>query len=134
MAGGSWLESVRGGRSALIVASTAYQDPGLSELRAPSADADALAAVLSDPQIGGFDVQTLLNEPAHVVNEAVEARYRPATGQPGRPEGSLHPWRWLEHRRDHVGAAPHKIPRRQRCPGLARHDPPRLERRASLLE
>jgi hypothetical protein len=56
----------------LIVASNEYQDPGLSELRAPAADADALAAVLSDPQIGGFEVQTLLNEPAHVVNEAVE--------------------------------------------------------------
>jgi hypothetical protein len=54
------------------VASNEYQDPGLSELRAPAADADALATVLSDPEIGGFDVQTLLNEPTHVVNEAVE--------------------------------------------------------------
>src|SRR6266508_823931 len=72
MAGGSWLESARGRRSALIVASNAYQDVGLSELRAPAADADALAAVLSDPEIGGFEVRTLLNEPAHVVNEAVE--------------------------------------------------------------
>jgi uncharacterized caspase-like protein len=59
-------------RSALIVASNEYQDPGLSELRAPAADADALAGVLSDPEIGGFEVRTLLNEPAHVVNEAVE--------------------------------------------------------------
>ncbi|TCO33100.1 caspase domain-containing protein [Kribbella steppae] len=72
MAVGPWLESARGSRSALIVASNEYQDPGLSELRAPAADADALAAVLSDPEIGGFDVRTLLNEPAHVVNEAVE--------------------------------------------------------------
>jgi Caspase domain len=72
MPGGSWLESARGGRSALIVASNEYQDPGLGELRAPAADADALAAVLSDPEIGGFEVRTLLNEPAHVVNEAVE--------------------------------------------------------------
>jgi hypothetical protein len=56
----------------LIVASSEYQDPGLSELRAPAADADALAAVLSDPKIGGFEVRSLLNEPAHVVNEAVE--------------------------------------------------------------
>ncbi len=70
--GGPSLESARGRRSALIVASNQYQDPGLSELRAPAADADALDAVLSDPEIGGFEVQTLLNEPAHVVNEAVE--------------------------------------------------------------
>jgi hypothetical protein len=61
-----------GRRCALIVACTAYADPGLSELQAPAADADALAAVLSDPDIGGFEVRTLLNEPAHVVNEAVE--------------------------------------------------------------
>ena len=45
---------------------------GLSELRAPAADAAALAAVLSDPEIGGFKVRTLMNEPAHVVKEAVE--------------------------------------------------------------
>ena len=41
-------------------------------MRAPAADAAALDAVLSDPEIGGFDVRTLMNEPAHVVNEAVE--------------------------------------------------------------
>jgi hypothetical protein len=62
----------RSGRSALIVASNEYQDPGLTELRAPSADAEALAAVLSDPEIGGFEVVTLTNQPAHLVNEAVE--------------------------------------------------------------
>ncbi len=72
MADGSWPDSARGKRNALIVASDEYQDAGLSELRAPAADAAALAAVLSDPEIGGFDVRTLLNEPAHVVNEAVE--------------------------------------------------------------
>jgi hypothetical protein len=71
MAGGP-PEAARGRRSALIVASNVYQDPGLSELRAPAADADALATVLSDPDIGGFEVRTLLNEPAHVVTEAVE--------------------------------------------------------------
>jgi Caspase domain len=66
------LESARGARSALIVASTEYADTGLTELRAPAADAEALAGVLGDPEIGGFEVKTLLNEPAHVVNEAVE--------------------------------------------------------------
>ena len=61
-----------GTRSALIVASDAYTDPGLRRLRAPASDAQALAAVLQDPEIGGFQVRTLLNEPAHVVNLAVE--------------------------------------------------------------
>ncbi len=61
-----------GTRSALIVAADQYTDPGLRRLRAPSSDARALAAVLRDPGIGDFEVRTLLNEPAHVVNLAVE--------------------------------------------------------------
>jgi Caspase domain len=61
-----------GTRSALIVASSEYTDPGLARLRAPASDAEALAAVLRDPGIGGFDVRTMLNKPAHEVNLAVE--------------------------------------------------------------
>ena len=61
-----------GARSALIVASDGYTDPGLRRLRAPASDARALGAVLQDPGIGGFEVHTLLNEPAHEVNLAVE--------------------------------------------------------------
>jgi hypothetical protein len=63
---------VDGTRSALIIASDQYTDPGLRRLWAPASDARALAAVLRDPGIGGFEVRTLLNEPAHVVNLAVE--------------------------------------------------------------
>jgi hypothetical protein len=63
---------VDGTRSALIVASDDYTDPGLRRLRAPASDAQALAGVLRDPKIGGFEVRTLLNEPAHEVNLAVE--------------------------------------------------------------
>jgi uncharacterized RDD family membrane protein YckC len=37
-----------------------------------ASDAQALARVLQDPRIGGFEVRTLLNEPAYKVNEAVE--------------------------------------------------------------
>ena len=61
-----------GTRSALIIATDQYTDPGLRRLRAPASDARALAAVLRDPGIGGFEVRTLLNEPAHLVNLAVE--------------------------------------------------------------
>lgn len=60
-----------GTRSALIVASDEYADPGLRRLRAPGSDARALTAVLRDPGIGAFEVRTLLDE-AHVVNLAVE--------------------------------------------------------------
>ncbi|GIE37036.1 hypothetical protein Ait01nite_100810 [Actinoplanes italicus] len=61
-----------GGRYALIVASYAYDDPGLRRLHAPAHDAERLAGVLSDPAIGGFQVQSVINESGPVVNEAVE--------------------------------------------------------------
>ena len=61
-----------GQRKALIVASDDYTDPGLKRLRAPASDAQALAAVLQDPEIGDFDARTLLNDPAHEVNLALE--------------------------------------------------------------
>jgi hypothetical protein len=59
-------------RSALIVASAHYNDPELGQLRAPGSDAEALATVLRDPTIGGFDVRTLLDQPAHEIALAVE--------------------------------------------------------------
>src|SRR4051794_35143566 len=46
-------------RSALIVATSSYDDARLRRLRAPAQDADALAAVLRDPQNGGFEGDTL---------------------------------------------------------------------------
>lgn len=66
-------------RSALIVASSDYQDPGLRRLRTRTQDAEALAGVLRDPGIGGFDVRTLLDEPAHVISEAVEELFADRT-------------------------------------------------------
>ena len=61
-----------GRREALVVAVHDYADPGLSRLRAPSHDADALARVLGDRGVGGFHVRQLRNEPAHVVSEVLE--------------------------------------------------------------
>ncbi|GAA2831707.1 caspase family protein [Nonomuraea rubra] len=61
-----------GRRLALIVAGDEFGDPGLRRLRAPALDAEALARVLGDQAIGGFDVRTMLNEPTAVVSEAVE--------------------------------------------------------------
>lgn len=58
-------------RSALIVATWAYDDEGLTRLKAPGHDAEALSEVLADPDIGGFDVRTVVNQPAHVVNVEV---------------------------------------------------------------
>src|SRR3954462_184391 len=62
-------------RKALLVATYGYQDTGLRGLTAPAHDAEALADVLRDPAIAGFDVTVLLNEPAHVVGEAIGSFY-----------------------------------------------------------
>lgn len=59
-------------RRALIVATSSYQDPGFPDLISPNRDAEALARVLGDPSIGGFEVTILLNEKATAVSEAVE--------------------------------------------------------------
>ncbi|MEV6523332.1 caspase family protein [Longispora sp. NPDC051575] len=64
-----------GRRLALLIATYDYQDAGLRELASPPHDAEALAAVLGDPEIGGFEVTTLINESHHTVTRAVTALY-----------------------------------------------------------
>ena len=63
-------------RFALLVATYHYEDTGLRQLTAPGHDAEALAAVLRDPEIAGFDVAILVNEPQHVVGRAIGEFYR----------------------------------------------------------
>jgi uncharacterized caspase-like protein len=63
---------VAGRRLALVVANDEYDDAGLSRLNAPAQDADALAEVLGDPGVGGFDVEVLHNATAQTVRTAVE--------------------------------------------------------------
>lgn len=61
-----------GRRRALIVANDVYENEGLTHLLAPGADAEALAAVLGDPEIGGFDVHVVRNEPSYVIQGQIE--------------------------------------------------------------
>jgi len=63
---------VGGLRKALIVANDVYEHEGLRHLLAPAADAEALAGVLGDAQIGDFDVHVVRNEPAHVIQGQIE--------------------------------------------------------------
>ena len=65
-----------GRRLALLIATYSYQDSGLRRLTAPAHDAESLAAVLTDPAIAGFEVTTLINEPAHRVGQAIGEFYR----------------------------------------------------------
>jgi hypothetical protein len=63
---------VDGQRKALIVANDEYDHEGLRRLLSPAADAEALARVLGDGQIGAFEVQTVRNQPAHVIQTQIE--------------------------------------------------------------
>ena len=56
------MSATSGGRHALIVATASYFDPRLQQLRAPAADAEALADVLRDPEKGDFEVEVGVNE------------------------------------------------------------------------
>ncbi|MCX5262252.1 caspase family protein [Streptomyces canus] len=65
-----------GRRLALLIATYDYEDTGLRRLTAPAHDAEAFAAVLKDPDIAGFEVTTLINEPHHQVGAAIGDLYR----------------------------------------------------------
>jgi N-acetylneuraminic acid mutarotase len=59
-------------RAALVVATGQYEDVALRRLRAPVEDAEALADVLADPEIGGFDVRSVVDYRSHEVLEEIE--------------------------------------------------------------
>jgi len=63
-------------RLALIIANSEYNDPKLARLVTPSHDAEALAKVLGDPAIGGFEVTLLVNQAQRVVLEAIACLYQ----------------------------------------------------------
>nr|WP_272919915.1 tetratricopeptide repeat protein [Streptomyces sp. SID4948] len=55
----------------MLIATFAYEDEGLRQLTAPGHDAEALAEVLRAPDIAGFEVTILINEPHHRVGAAL---------------------------------------------------------------
>jgi hypothetical protein len=59
-------------KAALIVANWKYEDADLRQLVAPANDAEALAGVLRNPNICGFEVTTLLNRPSREACEQIE--------------------------------------------------------------
>jgi len=59
-------------RSALVVAVWEYEDPQFRQLRSPSADAEALASVLADKEVGRYCVETSLNEDESIVTRRLE--------------------------------------------------------------
>ncbi|MBB6570434.1 beta-propeller fold lactonase family protein [Kribbella sandramycini] len=55
-----------------------YDDGGLRQLVSPAQDAEALAEVLRDPAVAGYDVQVLINESSSRVGEAIGEFYESA--------------------------------------------------------
>jgi formylglycine-generating enzyme required for sulfatase activity len=63
---------VASGRFALVIAADNFEDPDLRRLVSPQADAEALAGVLADPNIGRFEVRTLVNKRSYEVSRTAE--------------------------------------------------------------
>jgi formylglycine-generating enzyme required for sulfatase activity len=62
-------------RLALIIANSDFDDPKLRCLKTPVRDAEALAEVLGDPEIGGFDVTLLVDEPMATIRSEISRLY-----------------------------------------------------------
>jgi hypothetical protein len=62
-------------RSALLVANAIYSDTALRQLRSPVTDAQALARVLADPDIGNCQTRLLADRPSYEVAEEIETFY-----------------------------------------------------------
>lgn len=59
-------------RYALIIGNSQYRDETLRQLVAPELDAEALAIILGNPDIGGFKIKTLLDQESQSLREAIE--------------------------------------------------------------
>jgi YVTN family beta-propeller protein len=59
----------------LLVATYEYDDAAMRRLVAPAQDAEALAGVLGDPDIAGFEVEVLVNESTSRVGRAIARFY-----------------------------------------------------------
>jgi hypothetical protein len=59
-------------RAALVLAVSEYSDSMLRQLRSPAGDAADFGEVLGSPDLGGFDVSTVLDGRAHQIRLAVE--------------------------------------------------------------
>ncbi|MDI2126034.1 caspase family protein [Yinghuangia seranimata] len=65
-------------KRALIVAAQFYDNPNRPELPGAGADARELSSVLGDPSVGGFTVETVVDEASHTIRLAVERFFRTA--------------------------------------------------------
>src|SRR5829696_4487889 len=59
-------------RAALVLAVSEYADTMLRQLRSPAGDAEEFGQVLGSPDLGGFEVTTVLDGRAYEIRLAVE--------------------------------------------------------------
>ncbi|MEU0281356.1 PQQ-binding-like beta-propeller repeat protein [Streptomyces sp. NPDC006195] len=60
-----------GNRGALLIGTGTYDHPELPELRSPEVDCTRLGALLRDPKIGAFEVQTLIDADRATLERAI---------------------------------------------------------------
>lgn len=63
-------------RFALLIGNSEYDNPKLAKLKTPEGDVQQLAKVLADEKIGRYEVETLINEPSHIVRAKVSEFFR----------------------------------------------------------
>ncbi|MEV4315784.1 caspase family protein [Actinocrispum sp. NPDC049592] len=68
-----------GKRTALLLVTDTYAEKAFGDLQAPQADAESLESVLSDPDIGGYEVETLTNAPSHEVRRRLNQVFAEAS-------------------------------------------------------
>lgn len=66
------MNTIEVARDALLIAVGAYSNPTLSQLRSPTEDASALAAVLGDSDIGRFRVSQAVDQPSYQIMQTIE--------------------------------------------------------------
>ena len=59
-------------RTALLIGTSIYEDQSLRTLVAPEAEIENLAEVLGKPEIGAFQVEAIVNAPAHRITMVIE--------------------------------------------------------------
>ena len=64
-----------GNRDALLICNAEYDDASLRGLRSPLVDVEEFAAVLEDPELGAFNVVSLVNQEVQAVRIAVARFY-----------------------------------------------------------
>ncbi|MFF8655148.1 caspase, EACC1-associated type [Streptomyces huasconensis] len=69
-----------GNRGALLIGTGTYDHPELPALRSPEVDCTRLDTILRDPQIGGFEVQTLIDADRATLERAIGEFFLDAWG------------------------------------------------------